>query len=60
MGLDISFGGGMALAYAVTNTGLAEWLANLIPFGIKFVCFAQLLITLIVFLTECFQVISQQ
>ena len=30
-GLIFLFGGGMALAYEVNSTGLASWLANLIP-----------------------------
>ena len=51
-GLIFLFGGGMALAYAVTNTGLAEWLANLIPLGLGLFVLLALLITLIVFLTE--------
>ena len=34
MGLDISFWGRHGFAYAVTSTGLAEWLANLIPLGL--------------------------
>ena len=51
-GLIFLFGGGMALAYAVTSTGLAEWLANLIPLGLGLFILLALLITLIVFLTE--------
>ena len=51
-GLIFLFGGGMALAYAVTTTGLAEWLANLIPLGLGLFALLALLITLIVFLTE--------
>ena len=51
-GLIFLFGGGMALAYAVTTTGLAEWLANLIPLGLGLFVLLALLITLIVFLTE--------
>ena len=51
-GLIFLFGGGMALAYAVTSTGLAEWLANLIPLGLGLFVLLALLITLIVFLTE--------
>ena len=51
-GLIFLFGGGMALAYAVTSTGLASWLANLIPTGLGLFILLALLITLIVFLTE--------
>ena len=42
----------MALAYAVTSTGLATWLANLIPLGLGLFVLLVILISLIVFLTE--------
>ena len=51
-GLIFLFGGGMALAYAVTSTGLATWLANLIPLGLGLFVLLVILISLIVFLTE--------
>ena len=51
-GLIFLFGGGMALAYTVTDTGLAQWIANLIPSGLSLIVLLGLLICLIVFLTE--------
>ena len=42
----------MALAYTVTETGLAQWIANLIPSGLSLIVLLGLLICLIVFLTE--------
>jgi sodium-dependent dicarboxylate transporter 2/3/5 len=51
-GLIFLFGGGMALAFVVSSTGLAQWLANLIPTNLNLILLMVLLITLIVFLTE--------
>ena len=51
-GIIILFGGGMALAFVVSSTGLAQWLANLIPTNLNLILLMVLLITLIVFLTE--------
>lgn len=51
-GLIFLFGGGMALAFVVSSTGLAQWLANLIPTNLNLILLMFLLITLIVFLTE--------
>ena len=42
----------MALAYTVTDTGLAQWIVNLIPSGLSLIVLLGLLICLIVFLTE--------
>ena len=51
-GLIFLFGGGMALAYEVNSTGLASWLANLIPADINPIIVVALIILLVLFLTE--------
>ena len=51
-GLIFLFGGGMALAYEVNSTGLASWLANLIPADVNPIIVVALIILLVLFLTE--------
>ena len=51
-GLIFLFGGGMALAYEVNYTGLASWLANLIPADVNPIIVIDLIILLVLFLTE--------
>ena len=51
-GLIFLFGGGMALAYEVNSTGLAFWLANLIPSDISPIFVIALIIFIVLLLTE--------
>jgi sodium-dependent dicarboxylate transporter 2/3/5 len=51
-GLIFLFGGGMALAFVVNNSGLATWLASLIPTNIPLILVITLLVVMIVILTE--------
>ena len=51
-GLIFLFGGGMALAYVVNSSGLATWLANLIPTDLPLILVLTFLVVMIVFLTE--------
>ncbi len=51
-GLIFLFGGGMALAYEVNSTGLAFWLANLIPSDISPIFVMALIIFIVLLLTE--------
>ena len=51
-GLIFLFGGGMALAYEVNSTGLAFWLANLIPSDINPIFVMALIIFIVLLLTE--------
>ena len=51
-GLIFLFGGGMALAYEVNSTGLALWLANLIPSDISPIFVIALIIFIVLLLTE--------
>mgnify|MGYP001806844619 FL=1 len=51
-GLLFLFGGGMALAYEVNSTGLALWLANLIPSDIGMFLVLALIVLLVLLLTE--------
>jgi sodium-dependent dicarboxylate transporter 2/3/5 len=51
-GLIFLFGGGMALAFEVNSTGLASWLANLIPSDINPILVTAMIILLVLLLTE--------
>jgi sodium-dependent dicarboxylate transporter 2/3/5 len=51
-GLIFLFGGGMALAFVVNNSGLATWLASLIPTDTSIIIVLFTLVIMIVFLTE--------
>ena len=51
-GLIFLFGGGMALAYVVNDSGLALWLASLIPSETYFWIILITVIVMVVFLTE--------
>ncbi len=51
-GLIFLFGGGMALAYVVNDSGLALWLASLIPSETYFWIILLTVIVMVVFLTE--------
>ena len=51
-GLIFLFGGGMALSYEVNSTGLASWLAKLIPADVNPIIVVALIILLVLFLTE--------
>ena len=51
-GLIFLFGGGMALAYVVNDSGLALWLASLIPSQTYFFIVLFVVITMVILLTE--------
>ena len=51
-GLIFLFGGGMALAYVVNDSGLAIWLANLVPNEANLVIVLFIVIALVIALTE--------
>tara|TARA_B100000886_G_scaffold160554_1_gene109455 strand:- start:1 stop:642 length:642 start_codon:yes stop_codon:yes gene_type:complete len=51
-GLIFLFGGGMALAYVVNDSGLALWLASLIPSETYFFVVLLIVITMVILLTE--------
>ena len=51
-GLIFLFGGGMALAYVVNDSGLALWLASLIPSETYFWIIVITVIVMVIFLTE--------
>ena len=51
-GLIFLFGGGMALAYVVNDSGLALWLASLIPSETYFFIVLLIVITMVILLTE--------
>ena len=51
-GLIFLFGGGMALAYVVNDSGLALWLASLIPSETYFWIILITVIVMVIFLTE--------
>ena len=51
-GLIFLFGGGMALAYVVNDSGLAFWLASLIPSETYFFIVLLIVITMVILLTE--------
>ena len=51
-GLIFLFGGGMALAYVVNDSGLALWLASLIPSETYFWIILLIVIVMVVLLTE--------
>ena len=51
-GLIFLFGGGMALAYVVNDSGLALWLASLIPSQTYFFIVLLIVITMVILLTE--------
>ncbi|OUV03977.1 MAG: hypothetical protein CBC42_00875 [Betaproteobacteria bacterium TMED82] len=51
-GLIFLFGGGMALAYVVNTSGLAVWLAGLIPTQMSVFFVIVILVGMIIFLTE--------
>ena len=51
-GLIFLFGGGMALAYVVNDSGLALWLASLIPSETYFWIILVTVIVMVIFLTE--------
>ena len=51
-GLIFLFGGGMALAYVVNDSGLALWLASLIPSETYFWIILITVIIMVIFLTE--------
>ena len=51
-GLIFLFGGGMALAYVVNDSGLAIWLASLIPSETYFFIVLLIVITKVILLTE--------
>ncbi len=51
-GLIFLFGGGMALAYMVSSSGLAFWLAGLIPTDTSILIILLSVIVMVVFLTE--------
>ena len=51
-GLIFLFGGGMALAYVVNDSGLALWLASLIPSETYFWIILLTVIVMVVLLTE--------
>jgi sodium-dependent dicarboxylate transporter 2/3/5 len=51
-GLIFLFGGGMALAYVVNDSGLALWLASLIPSKAAFMLILLVVIVMVILLTE--------
>tara|TARA_B110000483_G_scaffold224462_1_gene283265 strand:- start:1476 stop:2138 length:663 start_codon:yes stop_codon:yes gene_type:complete len=51
-GLIFLFGGGMALAYVVNDSGLALWLASLIPSEAAFMLILLVVIVMVILLTE--------
>ena len=51
-GLLFLFGGGMALAYMVSSSGLAIWLANLIPTETSIWIILLCVVVMVIFLTE--------
>ena len=51
-GILLLFGGGLTLAAAAQNTGLAAWIGNLMPVGLSMVFLVVIFTTLIIFLTE--------
>ena len=51
-GLLFLFGGGMALAYMVSSSGLASWLASLIPTDTSVFMILFSIVLMVVFLTE--------
>ena len=51
-GLIFLFGGGMALAYVVNDSGLALWIASLIPSETYFFIVLLIVITMVILLTE--------
>ena len=51
-GILLLFGGGLTLAAAAQNTGLAAWIGNLMPVGLSLLFLVVIFTTLIVFLTE--------
>ena len=51
-GLIFLFGGGMALAFVVNDSGLALWLASLIPSQTYFFIILLIVITMVMLLTE--------
>jgi sodium-dependent dicarboxylate transporter 2/3/5 len=51
-GLIFLFGGGMALAYVVNDSGLAFWLASLIPSDTHFMLVLLIVIIMVILLTE--------
>lgn len=51
-GLIFLFGGGMALAYVVNDSGLALWIASLIPSQTYFFIVLFIVITMVILLTE--------
>ena len=51
-GILLLFGGGLTLAAAAQNTGLAAWIGNLMPVGLSIVFLVVIFTALIIFLTE--------
>ena len=51
-GILLLFGGGLTLAAAAQNTGLAAWIGNLMPVGLSILFLVVIFTTLIIFLTE--------
>jgi len=51
-GILLLFGGGLTLAAAAQNTGLAAWIGNLMPVGLSIVLLVVIFSALIIFLTE--------
>ena len=51
-GILLLFGGGLTLAAAAQNTGLAAWIGNLMPVGLSIVLLVVIFTALIIFLTE--------
>jgi len=51
-GILLLFGGGLTLAAAAQNTGLAAWIGNPMPVGLSIVFLVVIFTTLIIFLTE--------
>ena len=51
-GILLLFGGGLTLAAAAQNTGLAAWIGNLMPVGLSIVFLVVIFSALIIFLTE--------
>ena len=51
-GILLLFGGGLSLAAAAQNTGLAAWIGNMMPVGLSIVFLVVIFSALIIFLTE--------
>ncbi len=51
-GILLLFGGGLTLAAAAQNTGLAAWIGNMMPVGLSIVFLVVIFTALIIFLTE--------